>query len=129
VCKIQKPIAEFHKRSDNSNYVGCCKKCRKKIDRQRYLKKQEETNGLYSVYRGMISRCYSKYHESFPMYGGREIKVCNEWRNNFKAFFNWANKNGYSKGLQLDRIDNEKGYCPENCRFVTITENMQNRRK
>ena len=56
------------------------------------------------------------------------IKMCEEWENNPVSFYNWCKENGYSKGLQLDRIDNLKGYSPDNCRFVTCKQNQNNRR-
>ena len=54
--------------------------------------------------------------------------MCNQWHENYWAFKTWAQQNGYSKGLQIDRVDNDKGYSPENCRFVTPKQNAANRR-
>lgn len=61
-------------------------------------------------------------------YAKRGITVCDEWRHSYKPFERWALTNGWKKGLQLDRINNNKGYSPDNCRFVTRTQNMRNRR-
>lgn len=58
-------------------------------------------------------------------YGGRGIKVCEEW-STVLPFMSWALKNGYEEGLQIDRINNNTGYSPDNCRFVTRTENARN---
>ncbi len=82
---------------------------------------------LYNVWRDMKKRCYNPKRKLFHRYGGRGITVCEEWIDDFKAFHDWAMDNGYREGLQIDRIDNNKGYFPDNCRFVTHTENQQNR--
>lgn len=80
---------------------------------------------LYKVYYAMLERCYKKNFKQFKDYGERGIKVCSQWKGEkgFLNFFNWAIDNGYKNGLQIDRIDNNKGYCEENCRFVTHFEN------
>lgn len=62
------------------------------------------------------------------MYGGRGIVVCDDWKNNFKAFYDWAMANGYNDGLSIDRIDNDKGYSSDNCRWVTMEIQSNNRR-
>ena len=82
---------------------------------------------LYTVWKGMIRRCYNETAKDYPRYGGRGIKVCTEWQN-VEAFVEWCIYNGWKKGLQLDRKDNNKDYCPSNCRFVSRKENMNNRR-
>lgn len=85
---------------------------------------------LYIVYHGMHSRCERKSHPSYENYGGRGITVCFEWsgKDGFFNFKKWSIKNGWVNGLSLDRIDNEKGYCPDNCRFATRVEQNYNRR-
>lgn len=83
---------------------------------------------LYGVWSQMKSRCYNCNHKSYKDYGGRGIKVCNQWRSDFKLFYRWAKRNGYKNGLQIDRIDFNGNYSPRNCRFVTQAENLRNRR-
>ncbi len=83
---------------------------------------------LYSVWSGMVQRCHNAKSESYKNYGGRGIFVCNEWREDFALFHEWANANGYKNSLQIDRIDNNNGYEAKNCRFVTPKENSNNRR-
>lgn len=85
---------------------------------------------LYICYRGMRNRCEVKSHPSYPNYGGRGIRVCEEWlgKDGFFNFKKWSTSNGWNKGLSLDRIDNNKGYCPDNCRFVTKAEQNYHRR-
>jgi hypothetical protein len=80
----------------------------------------------YAAWYGMMDRCYRDKNPCYPVYGGRGVKVCNEWLD-ASVFCEWAALNGIKKGLQLDRVDNNKGYSPENCRFVTPSENASNR--
>lgn len=81
---------------------------------------------LYRVWYAMKSRCYNVKHRMFPHYGGRGILVCKEWRESFISFRDWANANGYSPDLQIDRIDNDGSYEPGNCRWVTEHQNKRN---
>lgn len=83
---------------------------------------------IYSVYYNMIDRCHNPNYYNYHNYGARGITVCKEWRENKKAFFEWAFANGYEIGLSLDRIDNDKGYSPENCRWATLTVQGNNKR-
>lgn len=81
---------------------------------------------LYGVWCGMNSRCYCKTNHYYGVYGGKGIKVCHEWRSDYEAFKRWAEDNGYEHGLTIDRIDNRKGYSPENCRWVTTAQQNRN---
>lgn len=81
---------------------------------------------INNMYNHMNSRCYDINNNRFYRYGGRGIVVCEEWRNDFQAFYYWAVNNGYNKGLQIDRVNNNGNYCPENCRFVTASANSRN---
>lgn len=94
------------------------------------IKGKIQEDELYVTYHGMHSRCERKSHPSYTNYGGRGIRVCKEWsgKDGFFNFKKWANKNGWTKGLTLDRIDNEKGYEPKNCKFSTATEQNYHRR-
>lgn len=95
-----------------------------------HREKQIRTNiplKLRSIYSGMMARCYDRDHINFVNYGAKGIKVCIKWMNDNNEFFKWALINGYKEGLTLDRINPSQGYYPENCRFITMAENIQSR--
>jgi hypothetical protein len=83
---------------------------------------------LYIVWRGMLRRCYNENHKSYENYGGRGIKVCDEWLHDFSAFYYWAMANGYSRGLTIERENNDAGYSAANCKWATPVEQSNNRR-
>lgn len=82
---------------------------------------------LFDVWRSMKQRCNNPKATGYIYYGYRGISVCKEWRN-FESFYDWAQNNGYKKGLQIDRIDTNGNYAPSNCRFVSSKINNRNRR-
>ena len=84
---------------------------------------------LYGVWQNMKNRCYNSNVPAYKDYGAIGIDVCDSWRNDFQPFFDWAKENNWEKGLEIDRIDNDKGYSPENCRIVTRKVNLANKGK
>ena len=98
------------------------------------LVKQNSTHGLtyhpgYQTYYNMMRRCYNPDDKSYKNYGGRGIKVCPLWRYSMVHFLLFCDENGWQPGLEMDRIDNDRGYEPGNIRFVNHKTNMQNTRR
>ena len=89
---------------------------------------RESNTPLYQVWANMKSRCMTTTCHNYHYYGGRGITICNEWAKSFIAFKKWAMSHGYANTLQIDRINNDGDYTPDNCRWVTSQVNSQNKR-
>lgn len=128
-CGTEKKVRSGNLRNGNTQSCGCLS-AEKTAERSR---KRLLVHGgcgtrLYSIWIDMRSRCTWNKAINWHLYGGRGIKVCDEWANNFTAFRDWAMTNGYSDDLQLDRIDNDGNYEPCNCKWSTRIEQGNNRR-
>ena len=119
-CGNVKWIRKTRILSGQTKSCGCLRKEIKRTHGQCKTK-------LYRVWTSMRQRCNNPNNKRYKDYGGRGIKICDEW-NNFSNFFKWANEHGYHEGLSIDRIDNDKGYSPQNCRWATMLTQNNNTR-
>lgn len=107
-----------------TNSCGCL---RKESNTQKKTTHGMSKTSIYGTWNAMKGRCYNGANHNYNRYGKRGIIVCDEWKNSFESFYEWAINNGYKKGLSLDRIDNNGNYCPTNCRWVSTNVQNNNR--
>ena len=116
-------------REGKTNTCGCSRQGLKNSS----VKHNYTGTPIYQKWRGMKNRCYNSKNNSYKNYGGRGIKMCEEWKNDFMAFRTWAYANGYdeTKGRDctIDRIDVNGNYEPSNCRFISLYEQADNTTK
>ena len=123
-CGSQRDVASTSLLSGNSKSCGCLHYEMLRKQRTKYHSCARNKQ-LYAVWKAMMQRCYNKNIKTYSRYGGRGIFVCKTWHN-ANSFYRWAMCNGYTAGLTLDRINNNKGYYPSNCRWVSQRTQMCN---
>lgn len=124
-CGKETMVTSGNLRSGSTNSCGCL--------HNEFISSLSKTHGLshtrlHGIWRGIKGRCLNHKNSAYQRYGGRGITICEEWRDNFENFYEWAIENGYQDDLSIDRIDVNEGYFPENCRWATDEIQSRNKR-
>jgi len=123
-CGTERSVLTHNLTRGKSSSCGCGQK--------EAASKANTTHGkrntkLYGVYSGMKQRCYNENSPAYEYYGGKGVYICKEWLDDFMNFYNWAKANGYGKDMSIDRIDPNGNYEPDNCRWVTMEKQQNNK--
>jgi hypothetical protein len=109
--------------------IGGGRFCSLSCSNKRKGKHYQSRTRIYTIWSNIKTRCFNSKSQYYKYYGGRGIRVCVEWSKSYIAFRDWALANGYACDLELDRIDTNGNYTPENCRWATCYQQMRNTRK
>lgn len=130
-CGNEKIVEGGHLRSNKIKSCGCL--LTDILIKRNYTHGMTNTR-LFHIWQGIKNRCFNSNYEKYKYYGGRGITMCDEWKNDFKSFHDWAFANGYDENAEtrqctIDRINVNGNYEPSNCRWITQKEQSRNTRK
>ena len=129
-CGNESVVKGAHLRYGSHKSCGCGSKeaARRNADAGREARRVPYLypRKMKDMYKNMQARCYDPSNKRWANYGARGIKICDEWLNDIRAFYKWVSENGYEPGLTIDRIDVNRDYEPDNCRFATLLVQMNN---
>lgn len=132
-CGRKVIVGKSHLKDGHTKSCGCLQReVSSKVTSARNYKHGHTNERLYKIWTSIKTRCHNERSKGFCDYGGRGIKMCDEW-NDYESFRTWAFANGYDELAErgvttIDRIDVNGNYCPENCRFISIAEQNRNKR-
>lgn len=124
-CGNLTKVQSDHLCTGHTKSCGCLQ--RDQVSKSRFIHGDRSTGEqlrLYNIWVNMKARCSNPKISDYKYYGGKGISVCDEWKNSYQGFKNWALLNGYSNNLVIDRIDNDGNYESSNCQWITNSENV-----
>jgi hypothetical protein len=123
ICGTKKMISVSSVVIGHSKSCGCLQR---EINLKRITKHSVSNRTICDAYHSMINRCYNTKNRNYPLYGGRGVVVCEEWRHDYESFLHWSLNNGWQKGLELDKdiLGNGLLYSPSTCKWATKEENV-----
>jgi len=127
-CGTEATVRGDHLRHGHSVSCGCYRREWSDVNKTQHgQRRRDDTTTEYNIWTSMKARCFNPRSQAFKYYGGRGITMCDEWRDDFKAFFDYVGQRPH--GLSIDRIDNDKGYFPGNIRWATPLQQSHNSRR
>lgn len=123
-CGNEKIVAGYRLKNGHTQSCGCYNR---EVTSEYFTKHGLSTEPLYFVWKAMIARCENPENPNYFRYGERGISVCDEWHD-VETFYKWALE-GYEEGLEIDRVNNDGGYSPDNCKWSTRSEQLRNTRR
>lgn len=124
-CGNIKPVRSCTLLNGRTTSCGCFNK---ELASQRAKTHGKSKSRIYNIWCGMHTRCYNPKRKAYADYGGRGITICDEWKNDFQMFYDWAMANGYADNLTIDRVDVNRNYEPQNCKWSEAQRQANNRR-
>ena len=128
LCKCDCGNTTLVRGGDLGNRTTSCGCLKKETTGNNHRTHGKTKTRLHGIWLGMKARCNNPNVDYYYCYGGRGIKVCDEWANDFQKFYDWSMQNGYADNLTIDRVNSDLDYTPENCRWTTLKEQANNRR-